>query len=83
MIKDSNDERSLPLAVIHSSSAKDQITKHTIAVKKLAQPFKSENIAKHMYREVRLLKTLKHENVCLQTIIDKFNPANYFNRLFI
>lgn len=44
-------------------SAKDQITKRTIAVKKLAQPFKSENIAKHMYREVRLLKTLKHENI--------------------
>lgn len=41
----------------------DQISNRTIAVKKLAEPFKSENIARHMYREVKLLKTLKHDNV--------------------
>lgn len=46
------------------SSARDQISNQTVAVKKLADPFKSDNIAKHMYREVKLLKQLQHENVC-------------------
>lgn len=46
-----------------SSSATDQISQRTIAVKKLADPFKTENIARHMYREVKLLKMLKHDNV--------------------
>lgn len=47
------------------SSAKDQIANQTVAVKKLADPFKTDNIAKHMYREVKLLKQLQHENVRL------------------
>lgn len=48
-----------------SSSAKDQISNQTVAVKKLADPFKTDNIAKHMHREVKLLKQLQHENVRL------------------
>ncbi|KAJ5708295.1 hypothetical protein N7488_008096 [Penicillium malachiteum] len=44
-------------------SARDQISNRTIAVKKLVDPFKTENIARHMYREVKLLKTLKHDNI--------------------
>ncbi|KAJ5731271.1 uncharacterized protein N7483_005779 [Penicillium malachiteum] len=44
-------------------SARDQISNRTIAVKKLVNPFKTENIARHMYREVKLLKTLKHDNI--------------------
>lgn len=83
-LKTWNYNRSLPLTIAHFSSARDQITKRTIAVKKLAQPFKSENIAKHMYREVRLLKTLKHENVCLHTIVHgRLKLTCHLNRLFI
>ncbi|CAI7669297.1 unnamed protein product [Penicillium manginii] len=44
-------------------SAKDQIGQQTVAVKKLSEPFKTDNIAKHMYREVKLLKQLQHENI--------------------
>lgn len=34
-----------------------------MAVKKLAEPFKSAVVAQHMFREIKLLKQLKHENV--------------------
>lgn len=34
-----------------------------MAVKKLKEPFKSSVVAQHMFREVKLLKHLKHENV--------------------
>ncbi|KAK5788712.1 hypothetical protein VI817_009670 [Penicillium citrinum] len=44
-------------------SARDQISNTKLAVKKLSEPFKSDNIAKHMFREVKLLKQLQHENV--------------------
>ncbi|KAJ5675592.1 hypothetical protein N7462_008489 [Penicillium macrosclerotiorum] len=44
-------------------SARDQISHKTVAVKKLAEPFKTDNIAKHMHREVKLLKQLQHENI--------------------
>ncbi|KAJ5175239.1 uncharacterized protein N7482_001116 [Penicillium canariense] len=44
-------------------SAKDQIGDQTVAVKKLSKPFKTANIAKHMYREVKLLKQLQHDNI--------------------
>ncbi|KAJ5102636.1 hypothetical protein N7532_003165 [Penicillium argentinense] len=44
-------------------SAKDQISGKTVAIKKLTEPFKTGNIAKHMFREVKLLKELKHDNI--------------------
>ncbi|KAF7712333.1 Uncharacterized protein PECH_003574 [Penicillium ucsense] len=44
-------------------SARDQIGHQTVAVKKLPEPFKTANIAKHMYREIKLLKHLQHENI--------------------
>ncbi|KAJ5283489.1 hypothetical protein N7505_001469 [Penicillium chrysogenum] len=44
-------------------SGRDRIANQTVAIKKLCDPFKTENIAKHMFREVRLLKQLRHENV--------------------
>lgn len=45
------------------SSAKDRISNRTVAVKKLAEPFKSDVVAQHMFREIKLLKELKHDNV--------------------
>ncbi|KAJ6001149.1 Mitogen-activated protein kinase HOG1 [Penicillium waksmanii] len=44
-------------------SAKDRLGQQTVAIKKLAGPFRSDNIAKHMYREVKLLEQLRHENL--------------------
>ncbi|KAJ5090671.1 hypothetical protein N7532_009355 [Penicillium argentinense] len=44
-------------------SAKDNICNQTVAVKKLSEPFKTDYLAKHMYREVKLLKQLQHENL--------------------
>jgi len=44
-------------------SAKDRLGQQTVAIKKLAGPFRSDNIAKHMFREVKLLEQLQHENL--------------------
>lgn len=44
-------------------SAKDQISKQTCAVKKLASPFKHAVIAQHMFREIKLLRQLQHDNI--------------------
>ncbi|CAL9702569.1 unnamed protein product [Knipowitschia caucasica] len=38
-------------------------TKEKVAIKKLHRPFQSEIFAKRAYRELRLLKHMKHENV--------------------
>lgn len=54
-------------------SARDQISNTKLAVKKLSEPFKSDNIAKHMFREVKLLKQLQHENVCHHSLIEHCN----------
>ncbi|XP_064807643.1 mitogen-activated protein kinase 12 isoform X2 [Oncorhynchus masou masou] len=45
------------------SSALDFRTGTKVAIKKLHRPFQSELFAKRAYRELRLLKHMKHENV--------------------
>lgn len=45
------------------SSAINNKTKEMVAIKKLHRPFQSEIFAKRAYRELRLLKHMKHENV--------------------
>lgn len=45
------------------SSAVDEKTGLKVAVKKLSRPFQSIIHAKRTYRELRLLKHMKHENV--------------------
>ncbi len=45
------------------SSAIDSRTGTKVAIKKLYRPFQSELFAKRAYRELRLLKHMKHENV--------------------
>lgn len=45
------------------SSAVDSRTRTKVAIKKLYRPFQSELFAKRAYRELRLLKHMKHENV--------------------
>ncbi|XP_073327537.1 mitogen-activated protein kinase 12 [Pagrus major] len=44
-------------------SAVDSRTRTKVAIKKLYRPFQSELFAKRAYRELRLLKHMKHENV--------------------
>jgi serine/threonine protein kinase len=46
-----------------NSSAKDQLTGQNVAVKKIMKPFSTPVLSKRTYRELKLLKHLKHENV--------------------
>uniref|UniRef100_A0A8C5BUI2 mitogen-activated protein kinase n=1 Tax=Gadus morhua TaxID=8049 RepID=A0A8C5BUI2_GADMO len=54
-------------------SAYDVKSDLKIAVKKLSRPFQSIIHAKRTYRELRLLKHMKHENVI--GLLDVFSPA--------
>jgi serine/threonine protein kinase len=45
------------------SSAKDQLTGQSVAVKKIMKPFSTPVLSKRTYRELKLLKHLRHENV--------------------
>ena len=45
------------------SSAKDQLTGQNVAVKKIMKPFSTPVLSKRTYRELKLLKHLRHENV--------------------
>ncbi|KAB1270360.1 Mitogen-activated protein kinase 11 [Camelus dromedarius] len=54
-------------------SAYDTQLRQRVAVKKLARPFQSLIHARRTYRELRLLKHLKHENVI--GLLDVFTPA--------
>lgn len=47
------------------SSAWDRRTAAQVAIKKLHRPFQSKLFAKRAYRELRLLKHMRHENVRL------------------
>ncbi|XP_048448835.1 mitogen-activated protein kinase 14-like, partial [Rhincodon typus] len=54
-------------------SAFDTQSSYRVAVKKLSRPFQSIIHAKRTYRELRLLKHMKHENVI--GLLDVFTPA--------
>ena len=45
------------------SSAKDELTGQAVAIKKIMKPFSTPVLAKRTYRELKLLKHLRHENV--------------------
>lgn len=51
------------------SSAKDQLTGQNVAVKKIMKPFSTPVLSKRTYRELKLLKHLKHENVCTWSFV--------------
>nr|BAM08274.1 mitogen-activated protein kinase HOG1 [Moniliella megachiliensis] len=44
-------------------SAKDQLTDASVAIKKIMKPFSSPVLAKRTYRELKLLKHIRHENI--------------------
>ncbi|XP_007892449.1 mitogen-activated protein kinase 13 [Callorhinchus milii] len=54
-------------------SATDKRTGTKVAIKKLYRPFQSEIYAKRAYRELKLLKHMKHENVI--GLLDVYTPA--------
>uniref|UniRef100_A0A672GVV8 mitogen-activated protein kinase n=1 Tax=Salarias fasciatus TaxID=181472 RepID=A0A672GVV8_SALFA len=65
-------------------SAYDVKTGLKVAVKKLSRPFQSIIHAKRTYRELRLLKHMKHENVI--GLLDVFTPAtslDEFNDVYL
>lgn len=45
------------------SSARDKLTGKTVAIKKILQPFSNPFHARTTYREFKILKHLRHENV--------------------
>lgn len=44
-------------------SAKDQLSGTSVAIKKIKQPFSSTALSKKTYRELKLLKHLRHDNI--------------------
>jgi p38 MAP kinase len=51
-----------------NSSAKDQLTGASTAIKKIMKPFSTPVLAKRTYRELKLLKHIQHENVCIHQL---------------
>uniref|UniRef100_A0A6I8S0D8 mitogen-activated protein kinase n=1 Tax=Xenopus tropicalis TaxID=8364 RepID=A0A6I8S0D8_XENTR len=65
-------------------SAYDTKTRQKVAVKKLSRPFQSLVHARRTYRELRLLKHMKHENVI--GLLDVFTPSTSgenFNEVYL
>ncbi|KAI9531166.1 Mitogen-activated protein kinase 12 [Dissostichus eleginoides] len=60
-------------------SSINEKNKEKVAIKKLHRPFQSEIFAKRAYRELRLLKHMKHENVI--GLIDVFSPATTLDEM--
>jgi hypothetical protein len=46
-------------------SAKDQLTSTSVAIKKIMKPFSTPVLSKRTYRELKLLKHIRHENVSI------------------
>jgi serine/threonine protein kinase len=63
-----------PLPTLFCSSAKDQLTGASVAIKKIMKPFSTPVLSKRTYRELKLLKHIQHENV---------RPALYLLLLFM
>lgn len=54
---------SLELTGRVTSSATDNLTTQAVAIKKITEPFHSLEAAKRSFREVKLLRHLRHGNV--------------------
>lgn len=65
-------------------SAVDTVSGLKVAIKKLARPFQSAVHAKRTYRELRMLKHMKHENVI--GLLNVFHPStclDNFNQVYL
>lgn len=65
LIKRNENHLFFQLIICSSSSAVDNQTGLKVAIKKLARPFQTAVHAKRTYRELRMLKHMNHENVCI------------------
>lgn len=72
------------LSTFLNSSAYDLKTGLKVAVKKLSRPFQSIIHAKRTYRELRLLKHMKHENVSwLVYLVQNLSKTCFLKRCFL
>ncbi|XP_060516226.1 mitogen-activated protein kinase p38b-like [Cylas formicarius] len=62
-------------------SAVDTQTKKKVAIKKLARPFQTAVHAKRTYRELKLLKHMRHENVI--GLLDVFYPKYDNSQIYL
>ncbi|XP_030748567.1 mitogen-activated protein kinase p38b [Sitophilus oryzae] len=62
-------------------SAVDSQTKKKVAIKKLARPFQTAVHAKRTYRELKLLKHMRHENVI--GLLDVFYPRHDNSQIYL
>ncbi|KAK9758498.1 Protein kinase domain [Popillia japonica] len=62
-------------------AATDTQTNTRVAIKKLARPFQSAVHAKRTYRELKLLKHMRHENVI--GLLDVFYPQNDTSQIYL
>lgn len=62
-------------------SAVDVLTNNRVAIKKLARPFQSAVHAKRTYRELKLLKHMRHENVI--GLLNVFYPQNDTTQIYL
>ncbi|KAF5285710.1 hypothetical protein FQA39_LY16516, partial [Lamprigera yunnana] len=62
-------------------SAMDSQTNIKVAIKKLARPFQSAVHAKRTYRELKLLKHMRHENVI--GLLNVFYPHNDTSQIYL
>merc|ERR1712209_260773 len=60
--------------VCSASDSEQQHQTPKVAIKKLARPFQSAIHAKRTYRELRMLKHMRHENII--GLLDVFTPAS-------
>lgn len=51
-------------------SAKDQLTATSVAIKKIMKPFSTPVLSKRTYRELKLLKHIRHENVSVKKAVE-------------
>lgn len=61
------------------SSAKDQLTNTSVAIKKIMKPFSTPVLSKRTYRELKLLKHIRHENVSPSPPSPSFYPCVSFS----
>jgi p38 MAP kinase len=76
MVRPSRHPPSSPIPHPHDSfsSAKDQLTGASVAIKKIMKPFSTPVLSKRTYRELKLLKHIQHENVGIPTTSSEHSP---------
>ena len=65
-------------------SAKHKITNDSVAIKKIPRIFDNEHLSKRTYREIKILKHFKHDNVIsIREILKPREPISEFKDVYI